>query len=205
MELSGRFRVRRTYILVILRRIGPLFNIVALQLSNLVQNEDHDDALKWRSHLSWTLARQAYLAIWRWCKRFHTNWINQNDTSFTNITTDQKLAKILEDKWLDETCPKWVEVGYMDNRRPRKIGSHNGARENKLASQTEILDRIKELKMSSHGGMTWAQLWWRAMIRRYEGPCKFQLIWILLASTSFTKPSVWQKLWKFTEEDWLGK
>ena len=52
MEFSGRFRVRRTYILVILRRIGPLINIVALQLSNVVQNEDHNDALKWRSHLS---------------------------------------------------------------------------------------------------------------------------------------------------------
>ena len=128
MESSGRFRVRRTYILVILRRIGPLINIVALQLSNLVQNEDHDDALKWRSHLSWTLERQAYLAIWRCCKRFHTNWINQNGTSFTNISSDQKLAKILEENWLNGICPNFVELGYIDRRRPRKIFRHNGAR-----------------------------------------------------------------------------
>ena len=60
----------------------------------------------------------------------------------------------------------------MDNKRPRKIGSHNGARYNILASQTEILDRIKELKVSSHGGMTRALLWWRVMIWLYEGPCK---------------------------------
>ena len=63
MELSGWSMVRRTYIVVILIRIGPLINIVVLQLSNLVENEDHDGALKWRSHLSGTLARQAYLAI----------------------------------------------------------------------------------------------------------------------------------------------
>ena len=61
-------------------------------------------------------------------KKYHTNWPSQNGTCFTNISSGQKLAKFLEEKWLDETCPKWVEVGYMDNRRPRKIGSHNGAR-----------------------------------------------------------------------------
>ena len=61
-------------------------------------------------------------------KRFHTNWINQNGTFFTSITTDQKLAKILEEKWLDEICPNWVEIGYKDKRRPRKVCSHNGAR-----------------------------------------------------------------------------
>ena len=61
-------------------------------------------------------------------KKSHTNWPSQTGTCFTNISSGHKLAKILEEKWLDETCPKWVEVGYMDNRRPRKIGSHNGAR-----------------------------------------------------------------------------
>ena len=51
-----------------------------------------------------------------------------NGTSFTNISTDQKLAKILEENWLDGICPNWVEIGYMDKRRHRKIYSHNGAR-----------------------------------------------------------------------------
>ena len=34
---------------------------------------------------------------------------------------------------------------------------------------------------------------------------KFQLIWIILASTSFTKLLSGQKLWKFAEEDLQGK
>ena len=128
MVLSGTSRIGRTTILWILDGNGPLINIVALQLSNVVQNEDHDDALTWSINLSSTWAMQSYLIIWRCWKRFHTIWINQNGTSFTNIPTDQKLAKILEEKCLDETCPKWVEVGYINNRRPRKIGSHNGGR-----------------------------------------------------------------------------
>ena len=74
------------------------------------------------------LGKAELFGLMKMLKRFHTNWINQNGTSFTNISTDQKLAKILEDKWLDETCPKWVEVSYMGEIRPRKIGSHNGAR-----------------------------------------------------------------------------
>ena len=61
-------------------------------------------------------------------KKSHTNWLSQTGTCFTNISSGQKHAKILEEYWHDESCPKWVEVGYMDNRRPRKIGSHNGAR-----------------------------------------------------------------------------
>ena len=60
-------------------------------------------------------------------KKSHTNWPSQTGTCFTNISSGQKLAKIPEEKWLDETCPKWVEVRYMDNTRPRKIASHNGA------------------------------------------------------------------------------
>ena len=58
--------------------------------------------------------------------RFHTIWINQNGTCFTSISTDQKLAKLLDENWLDEICPNWVEIGYMNKRRPRKIYSHNG-------------------------------------------------------------------------------
>jgi hypothetical protein len=34
---------------------------------------------------------------------------------------------------------------------------------------------------------------------------KFQLIWKILASTYFTKLLSGQKLWKFVEEDLLGK
>jgi hypothetical protein len=34
---------------------------------------------------------------------------------------------------------------------------------------------------------------------------KSQIIWIILASTSFTKLLSGQKLWKFAEEDLLGK
>ena len=107
-----------------------------------------------KHQLQLKLGKAELFGLMKILKRFHTNWINQNGTSFTTISIDQKLAKILEEYWLDETCPKWVEVGYMDNRRPRKIGSHNGAIYNILASQTEILDRIKELMVSSHGGMT---------------------------------------------------
>ena len=127
-ELSGVFMIGRTRILWSLEGFGPLINIVALQLSNLVQNEDHDGALKWRSHLSWNLAWQGYLVIWRCWKRFHTIWINQNGTSFTNIPTDQKLAEILEGKWLNGLSHNLVEVFYMDRRRPRKTYSHNEAR-----------------------------------------------------------------------------
>ena len=38
-----------------------------------------------------------------------------------------------------------------------------------------------------------------------EDHAKLQLIWILLANTSFIKASLRQKLWKFAEEDSLGK
>ena len=34
---------------------------------------------------------------------------------------------------------------------------------------------------------------------------KFQLIWITLVSTYFTKASLRQELWKFAEEGSLGK
>ena len=111
-ELSGVFMIGRTRILWSLEVFGPLINIVALQLSNLVQNEDHDDALTWSINLSSTWARLSYLVIWRCYKRFHTNWINQNGTSFTSISTDQKLATILEGKWLG-MIPNGVERCFM--------------------------------------------------------------------------------------------
>ena len=30
-------------------------------------------------------------------QKVHDNWVSQNGTSFTNISTDQKLANILEE------------------------------------------------------------------------------------------------------------
>ena len=61
-------------------------------------------------------------------KKSHTNWPSQTGACFTNISSGQKLAKIPEGKWLEEICPNLVGIGYMDNRRPRKNFSLNGAR-----------------------------------------------------------------------------
>ena len=127
MVLSGMIDQGKTTMLGVLEVNRSKLNIFALQLTKRVQNQDHDDALTWGIHLSPNWARLSYLVIWRCCKRIHTNWINQNGTCFTSISTDQKLAKNLEENWLDGICPNWVEIGYMDKRRPRKIYSHNGA------------------------------------------------------------------------------
>ena len=51
MELSARFRVRRTFTLVTLRRFGTRFNVVALQPHKLVQNQDLDGAPTWCDQL----------------------------------------------------------------------------------------------------------------------------------------------------------
>jgi len=46
--------------------------------------------------------------------KFHTNWIHQNGTCFTNILADQKLAIILEKYWLSEKVPNlWREVIWV--------------------------------------------------------------------------------------------
>ena len=74
------------------------------------------------------LGKAELFGLMKMLKRFHTNWINENGTSFTNISTDQKLAKLLEVKWLYGLIPKLVKRVNMDNRRPKKILSHNGAR-----------------------------------------------------------------------------
>ena len=44
-NLSERFRVRRTFILEVLRGNGPRFTAVASQLTKIVQKLDHDCAL----------------------------------------------------------------------------------------------------------------------------------------------------------------
>ena len=127
-ELSEVFDYGRTTVLETMEGFGPILDIVASQLPKLVQNRNHDDALKWWSHLSWTWSGKRYLVMWRFWQRFHTIWINQNGTSFTNIPTDQKLAHILEGKWLNGLSHNLVEGVYMDRRWPRKIYSHNEAR-----------------------------------------------------------------------------
>ena len=43
------------------------------------------------------------------------------------VLSEQKLEKIPEEKWLDEICPNFVEIGYIGRRRPWKIFSNNGA------------------------------------------------------------------------------
>ena len=43
--LSGRFRVARTKVLGIMRILGQGFSIVAVQLSNLVQKPNDEEAL----------------------------------------------------------------------------------------------------------------------------------------------------------------
>ena len=60
-------------------------------------------------------------------KKSHTNWPSQTGTFFTNISSGEKLAKILEEKWLNGLSHNLVEGVYMDRRRPRKICSHKGA------------------------------------------------------------------------------
>ena len=69
----------------------------------------------------------------------------------------------------------------------------------KILPETNIwrcahIDQGMEMKI---GGV-----WWYEHMKECA---KFQLIWILLASTSFNKASMWQKLWKIAEEDSLGK
>ena len=59
--------------------------------------------------------------------------------------------------------------------------------------------------VSSHGLLDGAQILWRAIIWHIEDVAKIQLIRICLASTCFTKLLAEQKLWKFAEEDLLGK
>ena len=46
-ELSGVFDYGRIKVLETMEGFGPIFDIVASQLPKLVQNRNHDDALKW--------------------------------------------------------------------------------------------------------------------------------------------------------------
>ena len=61
--MSQRFRVGRTMSLWILKRFGPVFNIVALQLQKLVQKLDHEVALTWMLGLGLKLVESDYLGI----------------------------------------------------------------------------------------------------------------------------------------------
>ena len=192
-------------ILEVLRVKGSRFTSVASQLHTWSRNEDHEDTLTRLIGLRWVWARLGYLIIWRWCKRFHTIWINQNGTSFTNIPTDQKLAEILEGKWLNGLSHNLVEGVYMDRRRPRKIYSYNEA------SKIYLLHKLKfwtETKIWSCAHMEALHelnfgegLWFDDMKDQW----KVQLIWICLACTSFTKFLSGEKLWKIIIKWLLGK
>ena len=61
--MSGVFRLGRTTVLGSLRRNGSRFNIVALQVSKMVQKLEHDDALTWSINLSSNWARQSHLVL----------------------------------------------------------------------------------------------------------------------------------------------
>ena len=63
----------------------------------------------------------------------------------------------------------------------------------------------KDLMLCSHRWLDGAGNCRSVIIWAHEGVCKISTHMVLLASTSFTMPSVWQKVWKFTQEDGLGK
>ena len=72
-----------------------------------------------QSELKWGKAES--FGPMKMLKKSHTNWPSQTGTCFTNISSGQKLAKILEEKWLDGWSHNLVEGVYMDKRRPRKF------------------------------------------------------------------------------------
>ena len=86
-------------------------------------------------------------------QKYHTKWTCQNGTFFTAISFAQKLQKNPHGKWLDEMSQNLVDMDHMDRSKPGNIFSHNGARYNTLASQTENLDRKQELLLCSHRSM----------------------------------------------------
>ena len=78
--------------------------------------------------LKLNLGKVGSFGLMKMLKKYHTDWPSQNGTCFTNFSSGQKFEKILEESWLDEICPNWVDIGYIDNIRLRNICSHNGAR-----------------------------------------------------------------------------
>ena len=75
--LSGRLRVARTTVLGVMRPLGQLFNIVALQLLKYVQKTKEEETLTRRVGLSYNLANIHDLVISRCCKKITPNGIAQ--------------------------------------------------------------------------------------------------------------------------------
>lgn len=71
--MSGSHRVARTTVLGIMRALGQLFNIVALQLLKYVQKTKEEETLTRRVGLSYNLANIHDLVISRCCKRITPN------------------------------------------------------------------------------------------------------------------------------------
>ena len=74
------------------------------------------------------LGKAELLGHMKMLKKFHTNWPSKNGTCFIMVLSKQELEKIPEGKWINKICPNFVELGYMDRRRPWKLFSLNGAR-----------------------------------------------------------------------------
>ena len=71
--MSGRLRVARTTILGVMRSLGQGFSIVAVQLSNLVQKPNDEEALTRSVRLGYHLANLDDLVICRVKKKIIPN------------------------------------------------------------------------------------------------------------------------------------
>ena len=80
------------------------------------------------SQLELKLGMADLLGHMKMLKMSHTNWPSQNGSCFIMVLSERELEKIPEGKWIDEMSPNFVELSYIDRRRPRKIFRHNGAR-----------------------------------------------------------------------------
>ena len=71
--MSGSLRVARTADLVVLRALGQLFSMVAVQLLKYVQKLDEEETLTRSDGLSYNLANLDDLIIGRCCKNIIPN------------------------------------------------------------------------------------------------------------------------------------
>ena len=71
--MSSRLRVERTIVLGVLRSLGQILSIVAVQLLNLVQKLDDEQALTRSVGLSYNLVNPNDLVIGRCCKKISSN------------------------------------------------------------------------------------------------------------------------------------
>ena len=61
--MSGRLRVARTMVLGVMRLLGQRFNIVAVQMPNLVQKLNEEEALSRSDELGYNLVKPDDLII----------------------------------------------------------------------------------------------------------------------------------------------